>query len=283
VCGRRLEELFIMKVWITDGSGAPFTDLGTLPTWHRGMMGRDVPYKGALDESVPVGDASVSAADPADCLVPEAEWCICFPEGTDRFVADPDALTESTPVIMQGLIEGKWLNRFDQDLAWKPASLGNNLLARGPGIPGTLASLENGGMRGEIRVQYAGRAGRLTYSAALSDLRGHHLLDLARAVFRYCREHNLTVEAVDCGALGPASAVFEDEEFLQRVVTAAGVTQADLSGQAAWRKVASEISRIAYDEGLIVQPGTPIDVVVTSGAHMIGRGQLTIHPAQVVG
>lgn len=119
-----------MKIWITDGSGAPFADIATLPAHHPGMLGGEIPYKGALDENVPVGDATVFAAGPADCLVPEAEWCICIPGETDPFAADPDALTESTPIVMQGMIEGKWLNRLGQDLAWKPASLGNNLLAR---------------------------------------------------------------------------------------------------------------------------------------------------------
>jgi len=37
---------------------------------------------------------------------------------------------------MPGMIEGNWLNRLGQDLDWKAASLGDNLLARGPGIPG---------------------------------------------------------------------------------------------------------------------------------------------------
>jgi hypothetical protein len=111
-----------------------------------------------------------------------------------------DALTESTPIVMQGMIEGKWLNRFDKDLTWKRASLGNNLLAGGPGIPGTVASLEDGAMLGEIRVQHTCRAGRRVYTAAIADLRGHNLLGLARAVFGYCREHKLSVEAVNCSA-----------------------------------------------------------------------------------
>jgi len=31
-------------------------------------------------------------------------------------------MTESTPIVMQGKIEGKWLNRLAEDLGWKPAS-----------------------------------------------------------------------------------------------------------------------------------------------------------------
>ena len=69
-----------MKIWITDGSAAPFADIVVLSAHHRGMFGADIPYKGALDEDVPVGNRTVLAVGPADCLAPEAEWCICFPD-----------------------------------------------------------------------------------------------------------------------------------------------------------------------------------------------------------
>jgi hypothetical protein len=270
----------IVKVGITDGSGAPFTDIATLAARHRGMLGRDVPYKGALDADVPVGTASVFMRGPADCLVPEAEWCICFPRGTDPFAADPDALTESTPIVMQGMIEGKWLNRVGEDLAFKPASLGNNLLAQGPGISGTLASLEDGRMQGEIRVQYTGRAGLQTYASAIDDVRGHNLLGLARAVIAHCRERNLTVEAVDCSAAGPASALVQDRGFMHQVMTAAGVAPQESSAPPAWKRLAPEISKVAIGEGLVVEPGQPIDLVVTVGLDTVGRGQMTVHPIQ---
>jgi hypothetical protein len=156
----------MMEIWITDGSAAPFGDIPVLPAHHPGTLGGDIPYKGAVDESVPVGNATVCAEGAADRFVPEAEWCICFPGGTDPFLADPDALTESTPIVMQGMI----------------------------------------------------------------DLRGHNLLGLTRAVFGYCREH----------------------------------------------KLAPEISEIAIDQGLVVEPGTPLDLAVTAATEIVGRGQLTL-------
>jgi hypothetical protein len=267
--------MFVMKIWMTDGSAAPFSDVTVLPVFHPGMLGGEIPYKGALDESVPVGNTTVSADSPADLFVPEAEWCICFPAEPGAFIADPDSLTESTPIVMQGMIDGKWLNRFDEDLAWKPASLGNNLLARGPGIPGTLGSLEAGGMRGEIRVQYARGAGLQTYASTLDDLRGHNLLGLAGEVFRYCRERKLTVEAVDCSARGSASAFAEDRQFLARVMAAAGVTPDDLREPDACRRLAPQISKVANDDGIIVEPGTPVHLVVIAETGTVGRGQLT--------
>jgi hypothetical protein len=272
-----------VKIWITDGSGAPFADLVALAAHHPGMLGGDIPYKGALDENVPVGNAAVLAEGSADCLVPEAEWCICLPDGAARFAADPQALTGSTPIVMQGMIEGKWLNRIGEDLAWKPASLGNNLLAQGPGIAGTLARLEDGGMQGEIRVDYTCRAGRQTLTAALGDLRGHNLLGLARAVFGHCRDQQLTVEAVDCSARGPASALAEDRRFLQKVMTAAGVTPPELSTLTAWKRLAPQIAKVAIGDGLTVEPGALIDLTVTAGAGVAGRGQMTMRNNQETG
>jgi hypothetical protein len=276
-----IKELFFVKIWITDGSGAPFGDIAVLPASHPGMLGGDIRYKGALDESVPVGEAIVVTQNPADCLVPEAEWCICFPDGTDAFTADPDALTASTPVVIQGMIEGKWLNRIGHDLTFKPASMGNNVLAAGPGIPGTLADLEDGQLQGEIRVQYPCWAGRQVHTADLSDLRGHNVLGLARAVFGYCREHGLTAQAVNCSARGPASSLLTDHQFVQQAMTAAKVTPADLGDPAAWSRLMARISEVAIDQGLAVVPGTPIDLAVTTGADTtgadtVGRGQLTV-------
>ena len=265
-----------MKIWITDGSAAPFADIVVLSAHHRGMLGADIPYKGALDEDVPVGSRTVLAEGPADCLVPEAEWCICFPDDMAAVLANPDALTESTPIIMQGMIEGKWLNRLGQDLSWKPASLGNNLLAQGPGITGTLASLEDGGMQGEIRVHYTCPAGSQTLTAALGDLRGQNLLGLARSVFGHCREHKLTAEAVDCSARGAASALAEDRRFLQQVMTAARVAPQELTAPTAWKRLAPQIAKIAMDEGLIVEPGSTIDLAVTAEGDTVGHGQLTV-------
>jgi hypothetical protein len=261
-----------MKIWITDGSAAPFTDIVALPARHAGMLGAEIPYKGALDEAVPVGSATVFTENPADCLIPEAEWCICFPEGTAAFAADPEALIASTPIVLQGMIEGKWLNRFTEELAWRPASLGNNLLARGLGIAGTLGSLEDGGMHGEIRVQYTCRAGRQVYAASLSDLQGQNLLGLARSVLGHCR----AAEAVNCSARGPNSALVEDRRFLQRVMTAAGVTPQELTGPAAWKRLAPQIAATAADEGLVAERASPIDLIVTAGPAVAGSGQLRV-------
>ncbi len=63
-------------------------------------------------------------------------------------------------------------------------------------------------------------------------------------------------------------------------MTAAGVTPPELSTLAAWKRLAPEIAKIAIDEGLTVEPGRPIDIVVTAGADVVGRGQMTVHGQQ---
>jgi len=40
------------------------------------------------------------------------------------------------------------------------------------------------------------------------------------------------------------------------------------------------VAKTAIDEGLTVEPGRPIDIVVTAGADVVGRGQMTVHDQQ---
>jgi hypothetical protein len=267
-----------MRIWITDGSPAPFADVIRLSASHPGTMGGDVAYKGALDGAVPVGRTAVLMEDPSDCLVPEAEWCICFPDGTGAFLADPSALNDSTHIVLQGMIEGKWLNRLGDGMLWKPASIGNNLLAEGTGIPTTFAAVESGAVNGAIDIRYTCHAGRQTQSASVDDLRGHNILGLARAVFEYCREQGLSAEAVNCSARGPNSALAEDRAFLGRVLAAARVTPAELAMPAAWATVMREAVKIAAGDGLMVETGAPVELVVTVGSDVVGSGRMTVVP-----
>jgi hypothetical protein len=267
-----------MRIWITDGSAAPFTDITRLSATHSVSMGGEVSYKGALDENVPIGTTTLAMADESDCFVPEAEWCVSFPDGITAFLDEPAALNASTHVVLQGMIEGKWLNRLVGDLVWKPASIGNNLLADGPGISTNIGAIEAGGLEGEIAIRYSCRAGERTQTASISDLRGQNISGLARAVLEHCREQHLTVEAVNCGARGANSALVEDVQYITRVFVAAGVARADLAVPAGWQRVMTQAGKIALQDGLVVEPGTPVELVVTAGGKPVGRGVMTIEP-----
>lgn len=63
-------------------------------------------------------------------------------------------------------------------------------------------------------------------------------------------------------------------------MTAARVTPPELSAPAGWERLAPEIAKIAIDQGLIVELDMPIDLVVTAGADVVGRGQMTVHYGQ---
>src|SRR3954466_3830803 len=140
------------RVWITDGSLPVFSDTTQLRTSHPVLAGLRTPYEGFIDPGVGRGSLEVAREGPADVLFVEAEWCVEFPSGVPRLAG------AETPVVLQGLIEGKWMNRLLGTNAWQPASIGNNVLAAGPGIRTTLGALEDD-LGGEARIVYAS-AGR---------------------------------------------------------------------------------------------------------------------------
>jgi hypothetical protein len=57
----------LVKIWITDGSGAPFTDIVPLAARHPGALGGDVPYRGALD-AISEG-VIIEPGEPVDIVV----------------------------------------------------------------------------------------------------------------------------------------------------------------------------------------------------------------------
>ena len=106
------------RVWITDGSVPVFSDTERLKASHKGMLGLPVRYEGFVDPDVPRGSATVHGGA-EDVLYVEAEWVVEFPEG----IPAPGAVIDSTPIVLQGLIEGKWMNRLLGTRAWQPASI----------------------------------------------------------------------------------------------------------------------------------------------------------------
>lgn len=63
-------------------------------------------------------------------------------------------------------------------------------------------------------------------------------------------------------------------------MTAARVTPPELSAPAAWKRLAPEIAKLAIDQGLTGELDMPIDLAVTVGADLVGRGQMTVHHEQ---
>jgi hypothetical protein len=275
-----------LRVWITDGSPLPFTDVHDLGVDHRGLLGLHFPYKGLVDPAVPRGVAVIDAARPDDALVGEAEWVVTFPDGAERHVADPEGLEAGTSVVLQGMIEGKWLNRLIGTSEWAPATVGNNLLAAGPGIPTTLGALE-AGLDGTTTVEFPHlRSGvRATHvqSSTLRDLRGQNVLELVRAVLRYCRVHGRAVDAIDLGAVGARAAIVTEPERVAAVTRLRLVPVPNPLALLPSRRfgLAERVVRGILAEGLTALPGEPIVATVRDGrGRVVGEGALTWRAAR---
>jgi hypothetical protein len=195
------------RVWITDGSLPVFSDTTRLQTAHRVPPGLQTRYEGFIDPAVARGTLEVVREDAADVLFVEAEWCVEFPEGV------PTAVSAETPIVLQGMIEGKWMNRLLGTRAWQPASIGNNVLAVGPGIRTTLGRLDDD-LGGEVRIAYESAHGLREHVTRSADLAGHSLRALVEEVLALGQP----LDAINLGALGLEAAVVNEK---QRVLTAA--------------------------------------------------------------
>lgn len=247
----------VVCAWITDGSLPVFSDTTQLETAHPALAGITTRYEGFVDPGVARGSLELSRELPGDALFVEAEWCVVFPDGL------PENPGLDTPVVLQGLIEGKWMNRLLDTLAWQPASIGNNVLATGPGIATTLGALADG-VAGEARIEYESEgAGPRALVARGSDLRGHNLPELVLEVLSLGEQ----LDAINLGALGLASAVVNEKA---RVLTAA--LPLPLAHQSKERLVWRALA-----DGLALTPGGSARLTVRDGrGATVGEGTLRL-------
>ena len=139
-------EAMTARVWITDGSWPVFSDTTRLRAKHPALFGLRTRYEGFVDPAVPRGSASVRAEREDDALYVEAEWLVEFPDGIDRYLQEPGLVDAATEITVQGMIEGKWMNRLLGTTAWRPASLGQqpDRGGAGPGDLGRRARMGRG-------------------------------------------------------------------------------------------------------------------------------------------
>jgi len=267
------------RIWLSDGSGAPTSDLHELSVTHPTLFGRPAPYKGTFDALVPIGTAIVDAARDDDSLFPEAEWCLTFPAASGEIYDHPEQLNLATPVVLQGLIEGKWLNRLSGTLEWRPASLGNNLLADGPGIVTTLGAIE-ASEQGEVLVSYQyahdNQAVTRTQRSTLPDLRGQNILELVRAVLAYGRDTQQAIDWIDFSAMGTTAAIVNEPARLQAAMRASGLSPSELATVAGFQQLGVRFIQDILAEGIGVPAGNPITIAVRDQhGTIVGQGQLT--------
>lgn len=271
-------------VWITDGSLPVFSDTQRLRVSHRNLWVLPTRYEGFVDPAVARGEATITGERTDDALFVEAEWYVEFPEGIDAYLARPDRMTDNTPIILQGLIEGKWFNRLLGTEAWRPASLGNNLIAAGPGISTTVGALERDAA-GTIQVSYqytqGGVARTQSYTTTVTDLRGHNIARLLRAVLETCRETGQPLDGIDLGAVGPAAAtVNEKPRLLASILSDGCLRLPNPRYLIAPHRAKERLVHRALAQGCGVPPGTIVTIVTRDGeGTIVGRGELTWHRA----
>ena len=262
------------RVWITDGSVPVFSDTRRLRASHKGLLGLPVRYEGFVDPDVPRGSANVTGGD-RDVLFVEAEWYVEFPEGIDRYLADADLVDRATPIVLQGLIEGKWMNRLLGTREWQPASIGNNVLAEGPGISTTVGALEREAA-GATRVHYELEGGgKQVYVTSIADLRGQNVLGLLRDVLRACREDGEALDVINLGAIGESAATVNEPRRLKAALLDDRVPLPNPLNMVPHR-AKERLVRGAIADGISVPPGTPARLInVDAAGRLVGEATLT--------
>lgn len=251
------------RVWITDGSWPVFSDTTRLRAKHPALFALRTRYEGFVDPAVPRGAATVLPEREHDALYLEAEWIVEFPDGIERYLAEPRLVDAATEITLQGMIEGKWMNRLLGTTAWRPASLGNNLIAAGPGLATSLGALD-WGEGGSMRLSYRTGGGTLrAHEATVADLRGHNALGLIREVLRACAREGSGLDGINLGAVGERAAVVNERARFR-------------SAAHPFAHVAKErLVRAALDEGLALAPGGSASLVVVDAAgKVVGEGKL---------
>jgi hypothetical protein len=200
-----------------------------------------------------------------DALYVEAEWLVEFPDGIERYLAEPRLVDAATEITVQGMIEGKWMNRLLGTTAWQPASIGNSLIAAGPGFATSVGALD-WGEGGSMRLTYRTETGALrTQQASVAELRGHNTIGLIREVLRACARSGAGLDAINLGAVGGAAAIVNERERFKAAAHP-------------FAHVAKErLVRAALDERLGLPPGSSATMVVVDPAgKVVGEGELTL-------
>jgi len=244
------------RVWITDGSLPVFSDTTRLLTSHPVPPGLSTRYEGFVDPAVARGSLDVRREQPDDALFVEAEWYVEFPDGV------PEEVSRSTPVLLQGLIEGKWMNRLLGTKRWQPASVGNNVIAAGSGIATTLGGLVDTGA--EARIAYTSeRGGEQVFLTRAADLRDHNIVALVREVLATVEG----IEGIDLGAIGEESAVVNEKRRIKEATRPFPLPHA----------VKERLVTRALADGLGVPPGGEATMTVTAAdGAVVGTASLCL-------
>ncbi len=155
---------------------------------------------------------------------------------------------------MQGMLEGKWLNRLLGTRAWQPASIGNNLLAAGPGIATTVGRACGRRTATCASASPAGRTSRRSRICAATTSAG--LLEAVLAA-----EDGL--DWIDLGAFGERSATVNERARLKAAASPFP------------HKAKEKLVRQALEDEAGVPAGADARLVVVDGrGNEVGAGSL---------
>ena len=254
-----------LRVWITDGSWPVFSDTTRLRAKHSALFGLRTRYEGLVDADVPRGRATIRAERPNDALYLEAEWVVEFCAGIERYLREPRLVDAATQITVQGMIEGKWLNRLLGTGEWRPASIGNNLVAAGPGLATSVGALD-WGEGGATRIEYRTASGTLrTQEAQLADLRGQNTLGLIREALRVCARAGEGLDGINLGAVGERAAAVNERPRIRPA--------AHLAAHVAKERL---VRGILADDFPLPPGGTASLVVLDPAGAVVGEGELDL-------
>ncbi|GAA3936759.1 hypothetical protein [Litoribacillus peritrichatus] len=208
------------SLWMTDGSPVDFADTIKIEEAKtpESLLGGHV-YEGAVDPLVVFGTYQLPVDESAYVSV-EAEWVLILPDTSGEIDLD-------TPVKLQGMIDGKYFAEFlENQTHWLPASIGNNLIASGPGIETTLRAILAGDVNATIELSYEDKWGlQQTFTSNSLSLAELPLLALVNGVLH----RDGSVQYVNLGAIESSSA-FVNAESIRTVAILRSVLELPTSG-----------------------------------------------------
>lgn len=258
------------SLWMTDGSPVDFADTIEIEEAKtpESLLGGHV-YEGAVDPLVVFGTYQLPVDESAYVSV-EAEWVLILPDTSGEIDLD-------TPVKLQGMIDGKYFAEFlENQTHWLPASIGNNLIASGPGIETTLRAILAGDVNATIELSYEDKWGlqqRFTSnSLSLAEL---PLLELVNGVLH----RDGSVQYVNLGAIESSSA-FVNAESIRTVAILRSVLELPTSGlplslESLTQLTLKNISKVIINHRKYMATYAEMKVTDASG-NEIGSGYLSL-------
>lgn len=253
-------------LWLMDGSQLTFVDTIKLNVGVPNSLPRYT-YEGAFEE-LKVGTLTLNDEFfKRSFFSAEAEWAI---SAITEFTLDID---ESTPVILQGMIEGKYFAEFFKDQThWLPASGHNNVLGEGKGILTTVGEIIKGHINAQVNVEYTDNLGRLqNFQSNAQALKDMPLVDIILDVVRN-KPQNSVLKTINLGIHGK-NAGFVNNERLRSYAIFKTIFEGILPGDAFNQRVLYYLTEKVIAENMYANSDVTL-TVFDQNRDQIGYAQI---------